>query len=235
MENVSEKYLNELYEKIWSKGKIALSNAQIAIDPVPMPGQLRWGLSAVLRPENWPSRLTSCINELAPILADGSFIYGPKGLHFTVKSFEGYRENVAEGDEYLQAYIDAISQASSRISPMTISLRGLVASPGGVLIKGWPKMDLQDFRRTMHESLTHSDLRIWGPESDLSRIRTSAHATLSIFHRADAQYADLINFVEKHFATEFGDITFDTIKIVGYRRTTTTVELLEYRSLPILG
>jgi hypothetical protein len=116
---------------------------------------------------------------------------------------------------------------------MTISLRGLIASPDGVLIKGWPGMDLQAFRQTVHEYLAGTALPIWGPESELSRIRTSAHATLSIFQKANEVCPELINFIERHMETDLGEIRFDRVMIVGYRRSATTVELLEYRSLPI--
>lgn len=111
MEVISEKSLNELYESIWSKGKAALMNSLIALDPLPEEGEMRWGLSAVLRPDVWHPNLKACARELATILGDGSFIYGPNGLHITLRSFEGYREYVAKDDEYLQGYVDAISHA----------------------------------------------------------------------------------------------------------------------------
>lgn len=185
MDVIGEKSLSELYESIWSKGKAALANSQIALDPLPKEGDVRWGLSAVLLPGAWHADLKACAQELAPILGDGSFIYGPECLHITLRSFEGYREYVAEDDEYMQVYVGAISHALTQMPSMSISLRGLIASPGGVLIKGWPGMDLQAFRQTVHEYLARTALPMWGPESELSRIRTSAHATLSIFQKAN--------------------------------------------------
>jgi 2'-5' RNA ligase len=230
-----ERRLVEIYDDVWAEGRRALIDGRLVAEPLPVVGTVRWGISAVLRPRSWSPALRSCATRCAELMGDGGVVYDAENLHITVRALEGYREQVTdEADAYLRIYDEVLTEVSARWMPIGMRLRGLASSPSGVLIQGWPMVDLQGLRAELHRRLAAQALPVTGPEQVVSNIRTTAHATLSIYGTVDHP-RDLASFIDANRTTDFGEQTFDRLWLVGYRRTAREVELIPYRSFVLSG
>jgi hypothetical protein len=231
--------LTSTYDALWSRGREALrfqASAEVPLlDPLPVEGGLRWGISAVFRPRAWSAALQRCAAELAKLMGPEHFVYGPDSMHVTLRQFEGYRAEVRRDDAQLRMYGDALFTFASRQAPVKIDLRGLTASPAGAIVQGWPITDLDDMRSDLHRQLEASGAPLLGPEKERSDLRRTAHASLSIYGGPVADTSALMGFIDAHRATPFGEQCFDRVWLVGYRRTRASVELIEYASFPLCG
>ena len=222
------------YDRIGAHGREALTSGHVSIDPLPVDGQERWGISVVLRPR-WTDALASAVATLEALSADDSFVYGPANLHLTIRQLENYREPVLEGDDRVRSYVDVLADFARHRPPIEIGFRGLTVGTGGALLQGWPCEDLQATRLALHRALVRGGVAIEGPERTIERLRTTAHATLSIFDRQPGNAADVLAFCEAHRGTSFGTQTFDELCLVGYRRGPRSVRLTAYGRFALRG
>ncbi len=220
--------LAAIYDGLWEQGRHALLGGRIEREPMPLPGTVRWGISAVLRPRPWPSALVACAAAVAARVGNAGVMYDEAGLHITLRAIEGFRNVVRPDDEDLLAYRDVLTEIVARTAPIRLHLRGLTATPGGILVQGWPTVDLRAFRLALFDRLAVLGLRWRGPETSSNAIRTTAHATLAIFEAPVARPTGLVDLIESHRSTDFGEWVFPELWLVGYRRTAGRVALVEY-------
>lgn len=230
-----ERALETLYDRIWEDGRAALARGTHAVEPLPVVGQDRWGVSVVLRPASWHAALAGCTTTLVSRVGPDGFVYGRDNLHVTLRSFEAYRDAIPAADASLRTYVGALAALARRHRPMRLRLRGLTASPAGVLVQGWPEADVQAFRLALHGLLAASGLPLRGPEADPAAIRTTAHATVALYGETLDDAGALAAFVDAHRKTDFGEHVFDTLWLVGYRRTRTTVTLVVHDRFEFSG
>lgn len=216
------------YDALWAKGRRALLTGRIEREPLPAAGTARWGISAVLRPRPWPEALGACAAAIALQLGVAGVLYDERSLHITLRAIEGFRDDVPHDDEDLRVYRDVLAELVHGTVPLRLSLRGLTATPGAVLVQGWPTVELQAFRLALFDRLAALGLASRGPETSLDTIRTTAHATLVIHEGPVARPTGLVELIDAQRATAFGAWTFRELWLVGYRRTTGHVELIEY-------
>jgi hypothetical protein len=224
--------LRAIYDDLWRQGRVALSSGCVDVDPLPVVGGPRWGISAVLRPMAWSDALVGCATSIAALAGPRTVVYEPADLHVTVQQFEGYRVDVPADDRALRDQSTALVAITRELAPLTIELRGLTASAGGVLIQGWPRFDLQALRTRLHGELGAGGSPVSGPEASSSALRTSAHATLAMFGGSVERAHDLGDYIEAHRETDFGTIAFDELWLVGYARSRRSVTLIEYGRFP---
>jgi 2'-5' RNA ligase len=227
--------LREIYDDLWREGRAALSGGTVDVDPLPVDGGSRWGISAVLRPMTWSDALVRRASAIATLAGPRTVVYEPANLHLTVQQFEGHRVDVRADDRALRDQSAALVAITREIAPMTVEFRGLTASSGGVLVQGWPLFDLQALRERLHRELETSGSPVWGPEASSSALRTSAHATLAMFGGSVESPHDLRDDIEAHRESDFGTIAFDELWLVGYARTVRSVTLIEYGRFPFGG
>ena len=228
--------LRTLYDRLWRDGRAALAAGTPHVDPLPVEGGARWGISAVLRPTAWPPALTRCTTDVRSLMGTESVLYDPAGFHLTVRQFESHRTTVPRDDAAVRAHADALRALARDTGALALTLRGLTASPGGVLVQGWPRFDLEGLRRRLQRLLEETGSPMTGPETTTATLRTSAHATLSLFTAMFpthvARRAALSAYIDAHRDTFYADLLFDRLWLVGYARTATTVRLIEYGCFP---
>jgi hypothetical protein len=228
-------HFSQAYEELWWRGRAALQADGVVVDPLPVDGGMRWGISAVFRVQDWPVALTRCAGDIATLLGPRHFVYGPDAMHITLRQFEGYRADVPLDDANVRSYGQVLFSFASRQSPLAIELRGLAASPTGIVVQGWPVVDLRGIRNDLHDSLEENRAPLLGPEAARIDLRRTAHASLAIFGGPVRDAAALVAFIESHRSTSFGALRVDRVWLVAYRRTRASVELIEYASFPLCG
>ncbi len=217
-----------LYDRIAATGAAALATGAVVPDPLPSDGDERWGISAVFVPAPWPPALARVADELAVLLGPAHVVYRPDALHVTLRQFEGHRSDVPDDDGLVQACRAVLGAFAAATRPVVLTLRGLVASSTGIVVKGWPGFDLQAMRRDLQRRLEAAGVPMAGPERGRGSLRRSAHASLAIFGGALERPAALAAFVARHADTDFGRHAFDHVRLVGFRRTHDSVALIEH-------
>ena len=218
--------LETVYDALWSRGRSALDNDQLVPEPLPSTGTTRWGISAVFRP--WSSSIADCATTCSALVGPQGVVYGEHNLHVTLRSFEGWRGNVAEDDEALRLYREAVTSIVRDWPAIRIRFRGLTASASGILLQGWPVDDVQALRTALHDRLVASGSTMGGPEAERVDLRRTVHATLAMYGSTVARPAALSAFIERHRDTDFGEHSFETLSLVGYGRTVSDVRLTDY-------
>jgi hypothetical protein len=216
------------YARIADGGAAVLANGHVAPDPLPVDGGLRWGIAAVLRLRGRSPALTDAAAALARLLGPSHVVHAPDALHVTLRQFEPYRERIAADDARLHACAAVVASFAADTAPVTIALRGLIVSSTGVVVAGWPRVDLQRLRLDLHDRLDAAHVPMTGPEADRSRLRDTAHASLAIFGGPVARHVELAALAADHADADFGTCTFDDVSIVGYRRTHDAVSLIDH-------
>ena len=225
---VSDARLAATYDALWATGRPALAAGRVDPEPLPVEPTVRWGISAVLRPRPWPRALAACATECASLLGGHGVVYDERNVHITLRAIEGYRDDVAIDDADVRAYRDVLAAVFRRTPPIRVRLRGLTATPAGVLVQGWPHADLQVVRHALYERLVERGLASRGLEATPATCRTTAHATLALFEGPLAEPARLVELIDAHRTTDFGEWVFPELWLVGYRRTAGHVALIEY-------
>ena len=179
--------------------------------------------------------MTKAIEALRSATAEAGPVYGPSNLHVTVRQFEAFRAPVSVADQALAIYADVLATFASRHPPVAIDFIGLNLARGGVLMQGWPCFDLRTWRRDLHRAADRRGASIAGPERSADRLRTTAHATLSILEAPPNDPEALIALVDAHRHTAFGRCTFDAIWLVGYRRVPGAIALVDYARFELAG
>jgi 2'-5' RNA ligase len=227
--------LEEQYAEVSERGAAVVSSGRGHRDEPPADGDSRWGISAVLR---LPPAVARPIAEFGQSLREplgfDHIIYPAEELHSTLRSLEAFRADVPVDDEKVDRYVDLLSDLTADLGPIEIAYRGVLPSPVGVLVAGWPAdpMRLLRLRAELHESLAVAGL-LSGPEQDGPR--DLFHASACVFMGPIAEPGAAIGALERNAKREFGTARFDRIEIVRYWRDDQTLGLVSLRELTLAG
>jgi 2'-5' RNA ligase len=204
----------------------ALRRNAVRPEPLPQPGDRRWGLSAILRPApSSPavSRAASIAEQIAAVAGQHHVLYGLEDLHVTVRSLEGFRV-FEPGDDVVARYIDVVAREIRSMRPLPIHFDGVAPTLSGVIAlssTGSPK--LSALRERLHRDLA-ALAPVPGPEARRPRRRT--HMSLVLFTGpladAEATAATLADLGD----VDLGVARFDRLELVRYERTEQTVRIV---------
>ncbi len=95
------------YARIHEAGRVALQTGAYALDPPPVDGDPRWGLSAVLCPGGQVAdTLAGEAAALRPFVGERQVVYADDSLHVTLRSIEFHRTDVGIADPRAAAYAE---------------------------------------------------------------------------------------------------------------------------------
>lgn len=187
----------------------------------------RRGITLLARP---PAPITARIEEM---LADfrrsepDQYYYPASDIHVTILSiiscYPGFTLDLIEP----AAYQDAVRNIVQTTAPFTVSYAGLTASPGSVIVQGFPVGNGLDDLRTA----TRSVFRNSGLQQSIDqryRIQT-AHSTVVRFRHPLQNPALLLKKLAKYQAYFIGSFAVDAVELVyhdWYQRARNT-QLLE--------
>ena len=189
----------------------------------------RRGITLLTRP---PAHITEMIEG---IMADfrrdepDQYYYPAADIHLTVMSiitcYNGFTLDLIDPE----AYTSAVHMIAQDSSPFKVRFSGLTASPGGIIIQGFP---LDDGLRNLREK-TRKLFRESGLQQSIDQrysIQT-AHSTVIRFRTALSNNSRLLQQIEKYRRYFIGEFEASTLELVyndWYQRTANTVLLEKY-------
>ncbi|MFJ8046265.1 2'-5' RNA ligase family protein [Kitasatospora sp. NPDC096147] len=214
--------LHAKYRDLSSAADRALRSAAHHPDPVPTDGDPRWGLSLVLRIEGEVrDALCAELAALAAARRAPHLVYAPEHLHSTVRSLEGFRDEVPPG--LVDRYAALVREAVAGLPEIEIDFRGLGASEGGVFACGYAGPGLTELRERLRRARPASDR----PGGDGDRVRDTAHVSLMVFRPPLVPEPGLADHVAARRDTAYGTVRVRSLSLVRYRPTADSAGLTE--------
>ena len=193
----------------------------------------RRGITLLARP---PGHITKNIEAILAdfqLLEPGQYYYPPTDIHLTILSiiscYSGFTLDVIDP----QAYCNAVGTIVQRTRSFPIKFAGLTASPGGIMVQGFPQGNgLQTLRNELRKFFQASGL----PQSIDQRYSIqTAHSTVIRFREPLRDAAILLETLAKYQHYFIGTFTVDTLELVyndWYQRQATTQLLARYSLRP---
>ncbi|WP_406151512.1 hypothetical protein [Streptomyces sp. NBC_01012] len=202
------------FHAMWSDAEAALTEGTYHADSVPRHGDPRWGLSLVV-PIDGAIR-DAIAQDLVPIAAALSphhFTYLPENLHSTVRSLEGYQDQVPR--DQVVHYADLVETALKDCPPIEIELSGLGGSKGGLFVSGVPSDGLVRLRTGLHEAGA-----VEGPQAfasnDYTTMRDIAHVSVAVFQAPVVPERSIAGVVSARREKRYGTVRPAALDLVRY-------------------
>ncbi|HNY27297.1 MAG TPA: hypothetical protein PKH31_07950 [Candidatus Sumerlaeota bacterium] len=200
--------LDALYARIHTQGMQLLAEGKIPGDPnldadrgsgdKVRPGDRRRGL-ALLIPLVPGEALRALLDDWRGRFPEW-YVYPDRDLHVTGVSLISARDGYAPGEEEVREYLDCVRVALEPIPPFTIAFEGIIASPTGLLLKGYYEQGLDTMRTRIRQEAARRGLPL------LERYETlSAHVSLARYIRPEADREKVESLVRECEGRAFGE------------------------------
>ncbi|QSB04388.1 hypothetical protein [Natronoglycomyces albus] len=235
LDNHLKAHLEDLYDSLWADCDQALRKGTYNTVPVPQHGDHRWGISVVARVGgDVLANLTDELMGINAALSSAHLMFSPNQLHTTVRSLEGFQDFVPEVQ--VRHYVDQVCRQLvdlvADLGPLAIDYRGLGGSLNGVFACGYPSRSLMELRERLHiDQQSTGSLGVRG--IDEARIRDMAHAALVVFQAPHAVNAELADYVARRRETSYGVQIIESLSLVKYEPTMTSVNMIELAEIPV--
>jgi 2'-5' RNA ligase len=208
------KFKVQIYEKLWSEAVSAFDRGEQQVDPVlsDQTGDLRRGVTLVLRP-SLPVRrkVKQFLDQLATV-CPGQYFYQPEEFHVTVLSILSGTEFWRKEIRRLASCRAIIGDVLSRRHSFKICFRGVTASPGAVMIQGFPMGDgLARIRNELRAAFAQNGL---GNLLDRRYKVTAAHMTALRFGRPEKNLKRLVSLLAENRRTDFGETEVNRLQLI---------------------
>jgi 2'-5' RNA ligase len=207
-----------------------LAQGEAELDPlIDSPHDTRRGLTLLTRP---PAAITAAMEEVVTefqAVDPAQYYYPTPDIHLTLLSiiscYSGFTLATVDPARY-QLAVQAIL-ADCR--PFTLTYTGLTASPGGIMVQGFPQdTGLQNLRNATRAFFQNTDL----PQSiDRRYVLQTAHSTVIRFRKPLASPARLLATIRRYQQHFFGSFEVNTAELVfndWYQRAANTQLLQRY-------
>ncbi len=223
--------LHAHYDEMRAAALRQLGRGEAELDAlIDSPHDERRGITLLARP---PARITEII---AAMLADfqraepNQYYYPAAEIHLTILSiiscYNKFTLDLINSEEY----IGLVNNITRRASPFKIRYEGLTASPGGIIVQGFPEDDgLENLREQVRKAFRASGLQ---QSIDHRYSIQTAHSTVIRFRKPIANTALLLQNIEKYRERLFGSFEVDEVELVyndWYQRTANTIVLEKYK------
>lgn len=187
----------------------------------------RRGVSLAFRLSHPASaRIGEFISELRRILP-GQYFYKSEELHVTVLSIVSGNEMWRKQMKDLATVRPIIIECLKSVPPFSIHFRGLTASPGAIMIQGFPEDEtLQAVRDSLRESFEREG---FGHMLDRRYKIVTAHVTVARFQHSKINGTRLAAFLAANRRRDFGRSEADIIQLLwgDWYASSETIRLLE--------
>jgi hypothetical protein len=229
---VTQAPLAAKYARIADAGRRAILEGRTTVEPPPVDGTPRWGLSVVLRPKPWTRALCATATALRDTLGTPHWLYGPSTMHVTLRSIESHRFAIGPDDPLVARYRAVARDVLANVPSPVLELRGLLPSAGGVLVAGYPTFDLQPVRHALFDAFSLLDVPMTGPETTRATLRDTFHASFALFGGPIVDRDRLVDLLDAHRDISFGVYACLSVSLVAYRRDAYGVSLIECGDVP---
>jgi 2'-5' RNA ligase len=224
--------ISAIYEGLWNEAAAAFKRGEPQIDPQlsHRTTDLRRCVTLVFRLSPVvQARVGEYLDRLATV-CPRQYYYRPEELHVTVLSIISGSELWRKEMRPLAACRAVLSEVLNRQHAFKIVFKGVTASPGSVLIQGFPTGDgLAKIRDDLREAFARGG---FGGMLDRRYKITAAHITAMRFQKPVADLKRLVSLLEEGRQLDFGETDVNSLQLIWcdwYAAAHSVRTLQEYR------
>lgn len=203
-----------IYDQLWRKTAAALKSGGLRVDPLlrGKTGDPRRGVTLVARPDaGVRNRVETFLREAAAI-CPGQHVYQPAELHVTVLAVIPGSESWREDIHRLPVCRAVLGEVLKNYRAFSVKFRGVTVSPEAVLVQGFPQGDaLARLRDRLRSALRDRGV---GENLDRRYRIAAAHLTVMRFSNPKADWKRLLDFLQAHRETDFGETRFQSLQLI---------------------
>ena len=203
-----------IYEQLWSRTTAALESGGLRVDPLlrGKTGDPRCGATLVARPDTGVrDRVETFLREAAAI-CPGQHFYQPAELHVTVLAVIPGSESWRKEIHRLPVCWTVLDKVLKNCRAFSVKFRGVTVSPKAVLVQGFPQDDaLARLRDGLRSALRERGV---GENLDRRYKIAAAHLTVMRFANPKADWNRLLDFLQAHRETDFGETRFRSLQLI---------------------
>jgi 2'-5' RNA ligase len=203
-----------IYDQLWRKTAAALKSGGLRVDPLlrGKTGDPRRGVTLVARPDaGVRNRVETFLREAAAI-CPGQHVYQPAELHVTVLAVIPGSEYWREEIHRLPVCRTVLDEVLKNYRAFSVKFRGVTVSPEAVLVQGFPQGDaLARLRDRLRSALRDRGV---GENLDRRYKIAAAHLTVMRFSNPKADWKRLLDFLQAHRETDFGETRFRSLQLI---------------------
>jgi 2'-5' RNA ligase len=218
----------EIYDQLWNAAVSAFERGEPQIDPylANRSGDLRRGVTLVFRPSKAVlDPIADFIRRFAAICPE-QYFYRPEELHVTVLAIVSGTEHWQREMGRVEECRRVIGEALKHRPPFKIRFQGVTASPGVVLVQGFPLDDgLASIRDALRQALARHGL---GDMPDRRYKNAGAHLSLMRFAGPCPRLPEVLSFLKANRQTPFGECEITNLEfyLADWYSTTGSVRML---------
>ncbi len=206
--------LQQKYAAMWKEAELALETGEYTPDTPPRHGEPRWGLSLVaLVDGDVRARIEDDLMPISEALGTHHFVYSPENLHMTVRSLEGYQDEISE--EQVEFYAEQATRALGASPAVEVVCRGLGGSRGGLFVRGYPSESLIHVRTVLHDCAERLGPRSF-VSNDYRAMRDTAHISLAVFQEPAVPEPRIARVITERADKDYGVLRPASLALVGY-------------------
>jgi 2'-5' RNA ligase len=206
--------LQALYDAFWENASEHFRHKGVQTDLhlLNKEEDTRRGLTLIARPGLFVREQVAKFLDEMKIVLPGQYCYVAEALHLTVLSLISASAHFHVNEELLAGYCKVVESVLKDTHPLAIRFHGITASPGGVLIQGFPEADaLNHLRNRLRTAL--GEVGLDGALDVRYRI-TTAHMTAIRFMCQPDDPQTLIDVLGAYRQRGFGEMRVDTLHLV---------------------
>jgi 2'-5' RNA ligase len=206
--------IQQVYGRLWSEAVSAFERNDLEFDPhlLNKAQDLRRGLTLAFRPNRGvQDSINAFLHELADA-APGQYFYRPEEFHVTVLSIIPGSEFWQDKMQHLAACQSIIGGVLEKHRSFSIAFQGVTASPGAVMIQGFPGDDtLARIRDDLREALRRNN---FADQLDVRYKINTAHVTVMRFCDDRADWKRLPALLKANRTTDFGETCVAALELI---------------------
>lgn len=205
--------LQTIYNNLFEQAVTRIAAADEEIDERLNGGlSIRRGITLRIRPPEAVRRRIGEMLDLIRQLEPDQYFYPDSDLHMTFETIMTARDGFRLDEVSPEDYLTLVRNCLAGCEPPRIRMNGLTASPGTVLIQGFPDNNrLNDMRRCFRLALNSSVLP---KDADARYLLETAHLTAVRFSSKLRQRNELIRFLQANREYDFGSFDVAEIELV---------------------
>jgi len=204
----------EIYETLWNDARAAFERGEPQIDPqlTERTTDIRRCVTLVFRlSPTVQAKVGEYLDRLAAVCPE-QYYYRREELHVTVLSIISGSELWRKEMRQLAACRGVMSDVLSRQRGFKIAFKGITASPGAVLIQGFPMGDgLENIREDLRAAFARGG---FGGMLDRRYKIRAAHITAMRFQKPVADLKRLTSLLEEGREINFGETEVNSLELI---------------------
>lgn len=206
--------LEHHYAQLWQAALQSFRQGNVAIDRFLADKQhdQRRGFTLIIRPaQEVAQQFSRFLTDLASV-EPTQYFYRPSEFHITVLALFTATEHYQPYFAQQAAYVHAVKRVLSTTHHFALRFHGITASPGAIMIQGFPQDDALDcMRNRLREQLRSMGL---GDGLDQRYQLKTAHATVFRFQQQPENIQHFLQCLREYQAHDFGVMNVGAVQLV---------------------